>query len=79
MSRQTHHASPLRRFWKPVLATGAGGTSLILWFEEIIAFGVEFISVLFLLILAGPIYLLNHFVFKSATPKPEDKNNQGAN
>jgi hypothetical protein len=75
MSRQTRSASPLRRFWKPALATGAGGTSLLIWFEEIIAFGVEFVSVLFLLILAGPIYLLNHFVFKSATPKPDDKNN----
>jgi hypothetical protein len=71
----TQTKSALRKYWKPALATGAGGTSLILWFEEIIAFGVEFIGVLFLLILAGPIYLLNHYVFKSATPKPEDKNN----
>jgi hypothetical protein len=75
MSRQTRNASPLRRFWKPALATGAGGTSLIIWFEEIIAFGLEFLGVLILLILAGPIYLLNHLMFKSATPKPEDKNN----
>lgn len=74
MSRQSRNVSPLRKFWKPVLATGAGGTSFILWFEEIIAFGVELIGVLFLLILAGPIYLLNHFVFKSATPRLEDKN-----
>ena len=66
--------SALRKYWKPALATGAGGTSLIVWFEEIIALGVEFIGVIFLLILAGPIYLLNHFVFKSATPRPEDRN-----
>ncbi len=73
MSRHTRPVSPLRRFWKPALATGAGGTSLVVWFEEILVIVADFIGVIFLLILAGPIYLLNHFLFKSATPRPEDK------
>ncbi|MCQ3938414.1 MAG: hypothetical protein DPW18_15400 [Chloroflexi bacterium] len=67
-------ASALRKYWKPALATGAGGTSLILWFEEIILFGLDLLAVLALLLLAGPIYLFNYFVFKSAMPRMEDKN-----
>ena len=67
--------SVLRKFWKPALATGAGSTSLILWFEEIIAFTMElfeFFSVLVLLLLVGPIYLFNRIVFKSTKPRRED-------
>lgn len=69
--------SALRKYWKPALATGAGGTSLILFFEEIVAFVMELVelfSVLALLLLVGPIYLFNQFVFKSALPRKEDKN-----
>ncbi|NOH03737.1 MAG: hypothetical protein HND47_18125 [Chloroflexi bacterium] len=66
--------SALRKYWKPALATGAGGTSLILWFEEIILLGLDLLAVFALLLLAGPIYLFNHFVFKSAMPRIEDKN-----
>ena len=73
--------SALRKYWKPALATGAGGTSVVLWFEEIllfleelIVFGLDVLAVLVLLLLAGPIYLFNHFVFKSAMPSVEDKN-----
>ena len=73
--------SALRKYWKPALATGAGGTSVVLWFEEIllfleeiIVFGLDVLAVLVLLLLAGPIYLFNHFVFKSAMPSLEDKN-----
>lgn len=69
----TNTTSALRKYWKPALATGAGGTSLILWFEEIIVFGLDILAVLALLTLAGPIYLFNHFVFKSATPTLKDK------
>ena len=73
--------SALRKYWKPALATGAGGTSVVLWFEEVllffeelIVFGLDILAVLVLLLLAGPIYLFNHFVFKSAMPSLEDKN-----
>ena len=67
--------SALRKYWKPALATGAGGTSLLLWFEEIAAFAMEvaeMFSVLALLLLAGPIYLFNHFVFKATKPQKGD-------
>jgi len=53
-------------------AAGAGGTALVIWFEEWIAFATEFIGVIFLPILAGMIYLFNHIVFKSATPRRTD-------
>ena len=72
--------SALRKYWKPALATGAGGTSLILWFEEIVAFAMELFeifSVFALLLLVGPIYLFNQFVFRSTKPRREDFKNQG--
>jgi len=69
----TNAASILRKYWKPALATGAGGTSIIIWFEEIIILGLDILALIALLLLAVPIYLFNHFVFKSATPKIEDK------
>lgn len=65
--------SVLRKYWKPALATGAGGTSLILWFEEIIVFGLDILAILAVLLVTGPILLFNHFVFKSATPTLKDK------
>lgn len=67
-------SSAVRKYWKPALATGAGGTSLALWFEEILLIGLDLLVVLALLLVVGPIYLFNQFMFKSATPKPEDKN-----
>lgn len=67
-------ASVIKKYWKPALVTGAGGTSLVLWFEEIVVLGLDVLAVLALLILAGPIYLFNQFVFKSAMPRKEDKN-----
>ncbi len=73
MSNQQYSRFPLvRKFWKPAVATGAGGTSLVIWFEEIIAFAADFIGVIFLPILAGLIYLFKTYVFKSAMPRSED-------
>jgi len=75
MSNQTHSISrfPLvRKFWKPAVATGAGGTSLIIWFEEIIAFAAEFISVIVISLMAGLIYLYKTYIFKSAMPRSDD-------
>lgn len=69
----TNATSALRKYWKPALATGAGGTSLFIWFEEILLLGLDILAVLALLLLAGPIYLYNYFVFKSATPTLKDK------
>jgi hypothetical protein len=61
-----------RRLWKPVVATGTGGTALVIWFEEILAFVTEFIGVIILPILAAIIYLFNIFLFKSFEPKGDD-------
>ena len=66
-----------QKYWKPALATGAGGTGLIVWFEEIVSFGEEFIAVIFLPILAAVLYIFDILVFRSATPKEEDKHKKG--
>jgi hypothetical protein len=55
------------------MAAGAGGTTLVIWFEELIALAAEFIGVIFLLVLSVPIFLFNHLVFKSAMTRPDDK------
>ena len=68
--------SALRKYWKPALATGVGGTSIAIWFEEIIFFGLDILAILSVLVVTGPILLFNHFVFKSAMPKMEDKFNK---
>lgn len=78
MSGHASTTTVLRKYWKPVLVTGAGGTSIVLWFEEILAFVIdilELFSVLALLLLVGPIYLFNHFVFKNTKPRKEDLKN----
>ena len=67
-------ASTLRKYWKPALVTGAGGLSVLIWFEEILLIGLDILALLCLVLLAGPIYLFNNFVFKSTFPRPEDKN-----
>lgn len=67
--------SRLRKLWKPAVATGAGGTTLIIWFEEIMTFAVEIIGVILLTILGGLICLLDNFVFKSRMPRREDLQN----
>jgi hypothetical protein len=75
MSNQQHSVSrfPLaRKFWKPAVATGAGGTTLIIWFEEIIAFATDFIGVILLTVLGGLICLFDNFIFKSRIPRRED-------
>lgn len=44
MSNRPHPVSRfsrLRKLWKPAVASGAGGTTLAIWSEEIIAFAVE--------------------------------------
>ncbi|MFZ5885398.1 MAG: hypothetical protein ACOYYI_16645 [Chloroflexota bacterium] len=71
--------SALRRYWKPALATGAGGTTIFIWLEEILAIWLDILSLLAVLLVAGPILLFNHFVFKSATPRKEDINKQEFN
>jgi hypothetical protein len=70
----TNAASALRKYWKAALVTGTGGTSVIIWFEEIILIGLDILAVLALLVVVGPIYMFNYFIFKSTTPTLKDKN-----
>ena len=71
-----------RRLWKPLAITGAGGTAVAVWFEEVLLFGQEILGLIFLPIIAGAIYLLDIFIFRSRMPKREDLTNpadRGAN
>lgn len=75
MSNHPHPISRfprLRKLWKPAVASGAGGTTLVIWFEEIMAFAAEFIGIILLTVLGGLICLFDHFVFKSRLPRRED-------
>lgn len=62
----------VRRIWKPVAVTGAGGSAVAVWFEEIVLYAQEILALIFLPLMAGAIYLLDHFIFKSRMPKRED-------
>ena len=75
MSRKSSHLPLFRRLWKPAAATGAGGTAVAVWFEEILLFGQEILALLFLPLLAGAVYLLDVFIFRSRMPKREDLKN----
>lgn len=69
---QANRSSIFRRFWKPAAATGAGGTAVAFWFEEIMLYAAEILALIFLPILAGVIYLLNIFIFNSRIPSRAD-------
>lgn len=78
MSKLPKHTSrfPIfRRLWKPVIATGAGGTVVTVWWDEIVSFGEEILALIFLPIMAGALYLLDIFIFKSRFPRREDFQN----
>jgi len=66
------HARHWTRWAPPAAAAGAGGATLLIWFEEVVTLVTEFIGVLFLPVLASIIYFFNVFVFKSAAPKADD-------
>lgn len=72
----THSRFPaFQRLWKPAIATGIGGSTLVFWLDEIIMFGESILAVIFLPIMAGVIYLLDIFMFKSRMPRREDMEN----
>jgi hypothetical protein len=75
----SHRFPIFRRFWKPAVVTGAGGTAVAVWFEEIMIFGQEILALIFLPILAGTIYLLDIFIFKSRMPRRKDLENTNDN
>jgi hypothetical protein len=75
MSNSSPASPPLRRirrFWKPVAVTGAGGTAVAVWLEEILLFGQEILALIFLPVIAGLIYLLDILIFRSRMPRRED-------
>jgi len=63
--------SILRRWWKPATATSAGGTAAAVWFEELMLFAQEIITLISIAVLAGVIYLLNILMFNARMPKKE--------
>ena len=69
---QSLHFPGFRRIWKPAAITGAGGTAVAIWFEEILMFSQEILALIFLPIMAGVIYLLDISIFKSRLPCRED-------
>ena len=75
MSTNSPRPAVFRRLWKPAAVTGAGGTAVAVWFEEILVFGQEILALMFLPLIAGVIYLLNNFIFRSRMPKREDLKN----
>ena len=71
-----------RRLWKPVAIISAGGTIIALRFDEILEHGQEILALIFLIVIAGSIHLLDIFIFKSCMPCREDLkriNNKGTN
>ena len=69
---QTHRSSIFRRLLKPAVVTGAGGTAIAVWFEEITLYVEGILALIFLPIMAGVIYLLNIYIFNSRMPRRED-------
>jgi hypothetical protein len=72
MSHYSSRFRLVRRLWKPAAVTGAGGTAVGIWFEELLLLSQEILALIFLPILAGVIYLLDNFIFKSRMPCRED-------
>jgi hypothetical protein len=71
---QSLRSSISRRFWKPAAVTGAGGTAVVIWFEEILLYAEVILALIFVPILAGMIYLFDILVFKSRIPSRDDLN-----
>jgi len=71
----TLRPSFFRKFWKPAFVTGAGGTAIAVWFEEIMLYAEDLLGLIFLPIMAGVIYLLNKVMFNSRMPANDDIQN----
>jgi hypothetical protein len=71
-----------RRLWKPAAVISAGGIVIALRLNEILEHGQEILALVFLIVIAGSIHLLDIFIFKSCMPCREDMktaNDKGAN
>jgi hypothetical protein len=71
--KTTSHSLRVRRLWKPAVATGTGGTAVVIWFEEVVTFFIDWIGLILIPILAAFLYLFNIFLFKSYELKSDDQ------
>ena len=62
----------IRRLWKSAIVTSAGGAAISVWWDEIVGFGYGIAGLILLPIMAGIIYLLDIFFFKSRMPELKD-------
>jgi hypothetical protein len=62
----------VRWFWKPAVATGAGGAATLIWWEEILLFSAEILALITIPILAGLVYLFDILAFKARQPRHDD-------
>ena len=70
-----------RRLWKPTVIMSTAGAVIAVRFDGILERGQEILALLFLIVIAGPIYLLDIFIFRSCKPRREDMksiNDKGA-
>lgn len=71
-----------RRLWMPAVMISVGGAIIVLRFDKILEHGQEILALIFLILIAGSIHLLDIFIFKSRMPCREDmktNDNKGAN
>jgi hypothetical protein len=64
------------------MVISAGGTLIALRFDEILEHGQEVLALVFLIVLAGSVFVLDIFIFKSCMPCREDmktSKDKGAN
>ncbi len=64
--------SLFRRLWKPAVVISAAGTIIAVRFDEIQERGQEIFALLFLIVIAASIHVLDIFIFKSCMPRRED-------
>ncbi len=61
-----------RKLWKPAVVTGASGTAIVVWLDEIVMYAEEILGLILLPIMAGAIFLLDILMFRSRMPRQED-------
>ncbi|HEY9076283.1 MAG TPA: hypothetical protein VIO61_07050 [Anaerolineaceae bacterium] len=74
---QSRSTPIIRRFWKPATVIGAGGVTMAAWFEEIVIYAEEILTLILLPLMAGVIYLLNLLAFRSRKLDRQNKQKPG--
>jgi len=62
----------IQRIWKPAVGAGTGGAITVTWWEEILLFGTEILTLITIPILAGAVYLFDTLAFKARHPRRQD-------